>query len=111
MAEIKRLRCKNTTKSLKELSEELKTNLCSDLVCEEKKLNDKVVLLCFEQYYIRCSNYVSLTVMLVDSEDYQEATIVGFGGGGGWLNISWGANSSFTDKAVKILSKFSFTEV
>ncbi|MGN0804367.1 MAG: DUF6054 family protein [Candidatus Coproplasma sp.] len=111
MPEVKKLRCANITKTLKELSEELKSGLCSELVCEDKKLNDRVVLLCFEQYYFRCSNYVSLTVMLVDSEDEQEATIIGFGGGGGWLNISWGANKSFADNAVNILSKFGFTEI
>lgn len=111
MAEVKKLRCTEKTKTLGELSEELKSGLWSDVVCEEKRLNDRVILLCVEQFYFRCGGYVSLSVMLIESEEYQEAVVVGFGGGGGLANISWGANKSFASKAVKILSKSGFAEV
>ena len=111
MAEVKKLSCTEKNKSLGELSKELKADLCSDVVCEEKMMNDRVVLLCFEQFYFRCSSYVALSVMLTESEDCQEAVVAGFGGGDGLSNISWGANKSFASKAVKTLSKLGFAEV
>ena len=111
MPEIKKLRCAKTTQSLVEISNALKKDLCTELVCEEKVLNDKVILLCFEEYYFRCSSYVSLSVMLAQTEEFQEAVVVGFGGGEGLLNISWGANQSFASEAIKILNKFDFFEV
>ena len=111
MAEVKKLRCTEKTKSLEELSKLLKADLYSEVVCEEKMLNDRVVLLCFEQFYFRCSSYVALSVMLTESEECQEVVVVGFGGGDGLANISWGANKSFANKVVKILSKLDFVEV
>lgn len=111
MAEVKKLRCIKKSKSLEELIQELKADLCSNVVCEEKVLNDNVVLLCFEQFYFRCSSYVALSIMLVENEAFQEAVIAGLGGGDGLANISWGANKSFASKAVKTLNKFDFTEI
>ena len=49
--------------------------------------------------------------MLIESEEYQEAVVAGFGGGEGLANISWGANKSFARKAEKTLSKYGFEEV
>lgn len=46
--------------------------------------------------------------MLTEDEAGQEAVIAGFGGGDGFLNISWGANKSIANKAVKILKKHGF---
>ena len=54
---------------------------------------------------------VALSVMLIESEEYQEAVVAGFGGGEGLANISWGANKSFACKAEKTLSKYGFEEV
>ena len=110
MAEVKKLRCTEKNKPLGEICKELKEDLCSEVVCEEKMLNDRAVLLCFEQFYFRCSSYVSLSVMLTESEVCQEAVVAGFGGGDGLANISWGANKSFASKAVKTLSKLGFVE-
>lgn len=111
MAEVMKLRCTGKSKSLEELSKELQSELGSEVVCEEKALDDRALLLCFEQYYFRCSSYVALSVMLIESEECQEAVVAGFGGGDGLANISWGANKSFAVKAVKILSKYGFEEV
>ena len=40
----------------------------------------------------------------------QEVVVAGFGGGDGLLNISYGANKSFANKAVKCLTKIGFLE-
>ena len=49
--------------------------------------------------------------MLIESEEYQEAVVAGFGGGEGLANISWGTNKSFACKVEKTLSKYGFEEV
>ena len=111
MAEVKKLRCTEKTKSLKEISKMLRVDLDSNVVCEERRLNDRVVLMCFERYYFRNGSYAALSVMLTENEECQEAVVTGFGGGEGLFNISFGANSSFVNKAVKILGKSGFVEV
>lgn len=108
---VKILRCTERKQSLEALSKALKEELYSDVVCEEKMLNDKVMLLCFEQFYFLCSSYVALSVMFTECDECQEAVVAGFGGGDGLSNISWGANKSFAGKAVKILGKLGFVEV
>ncbi|MBE6579602.1 MAG: hypothetical protein E7651_07330 [Ruminococcaceae bacterium] len=110
MPEVKRLKCSEKTKTLAELAEDLKAELGAEVACHEKLLNDHAVLLCLEQYYFRCSNYVALSVMMVDNGDCQEAVLAGFAGGDG-LNISFGANKSFVRKALKVLEKAGFSEV
>ena len=67
--------------------------------------------ICFEEFSFRSGSYVSLSVMLVENEENQEAIVSGFGGGGGLLNISFGANKSIANRAVKILNEFDFVEV
>lgn len=46
--------------------------------------------------------------MLTESEESQTADIAGFGGGEGLLNISWGANFEFAEKAAEILERCGF---
>lgn len=110
MAEVRKLNCKPKTRTLGEVIGVIKANLGSEYVCEANMLGGKAVLLCFEQYYFRCSNYVSLSIMLTETEECQEAVVAGFGGGDGLLNISYGANKSFANKAVKCLTKIGFLE-
>ena len=109
MATIKNLTCTKKMRTLTELTEELKEALCSEVVCEEKLLNEQGVWLCFEQYYFRCGGYVALSVILTESDERQDARIAGFDGSG-LANISWGANQSFARKAVKVLAAFGFAE-
>ena len=111
MPEVKRLKCSEKIKTLAELAEDLKAELGAEIVCDEKLLNDHAVLLCLEQYYFRCSNYVALSVMMVDNDDCREAVLAGFAGGDGLLNTSLGANRSFVRKALKVLEKAGFSEV
>ncbi len=110
VSEIIKLKCIKKRK-LEEIAMDVKVELCSEIVCEEKVLNDKAVLLCLEDYYFRCSSYVALTVLLSENEECQEAIVAGFGGGDGISNISWGANKSFARKAANALCKLGFEEV
>ena len=88
MPEVKKLKCSLKTKTLMKLAEDLKAELGAEVACDEKLLNNKAVLLCLEQYYFRCNNYVALSVMMVENDDCQEVVLAGFAGGDG-LNISW----------------------
>ena len=86
MAEVRKLKCKPKTRTIGEVIGVIKANLGSEYVCEANMLGGKAVLLCFEQYYFRCSNYVSLSIMLTETEEWQEVVVAGFGGGDGLLN-------------------------
>lgn len=99
--------------SVKEVANFLKEKISAELVHESWQNFDSssVVLLAFEKYYFRNGNYASLTVMLTDKENVQTADIVGFGGGSGLLNISWGANSNFAEKAADLLQEYGFRRV
>lgn len=108
MAVIISLKCTNKTRSIPELATIIKGAMGSEVVCDKKMLNDKALLLCFEEYYFRCKNYVTVTVMITESEDCQEAVVVGSGGGSGLANISLGANSSFARKVAKRLIELEF---
>lgn len=46
--------------------------------------------------------------MLTDDGDVQTADIVGYGGGEGLGNFSWGANRSFAEMAEGVLRKQGF---
>lgn len=59
-------------------------------ICRVQKAGGKAILICFEEYYYRVESAVSLSVMLTQEENSQDAFIIGFGGGHGLLNISWG---------------------
>ena len=72
-----------------------------------KKPRD-AILICFEEYYYRVESAVSLTVMLTQEENSQDAFIIGFGGGHGLLNVSWGANESIAKKAYNALTELGF---
>ena len=108
MAEIIKMTCTIKNKTILQIADELKEAESAELVCDERKMNDGVIMLCFEEFYFRCSSYVGLSVLLTEDESGQEAVIAGFGGGDGLLNISWGANKSIANKAVKVLKKNGF---
>ena len=110
MSCVNKLKCSRKINTLERICEVLKEDLTAELVCEEKMLDDRVALLCFEEFYFRCKSYVALTVMITENDTYQEAVVAGMGGGEGLANISWGANSSFANKAVKSLIKLGFAE-
>lgn len=98
------------TTDIKNLAGILKREINADLISESCQEFDKttVILLCFEKYYFRVGSYASLTVMLTEYESQQTADIIGFGGGSGVFNISYGANSNFTNLARKLLAEHGF---
>lgn len=110
MAEVKKLRCSAKHRNIGEIVGTIKANLSAEYVCEASMLGGKAVMLCFEEYYFRCNNYVSLSVMISENDDCQEVVIAGFGGGEGLFNLSYGANKSIVNKTVKCLTKIGFTE-
>ena len=107
MAETIKMR-KDIPCDIRMLADTLKDVLWSELICEEPVQNSSVLLLCFEQYYFRASNYVSLSVLLSDEAGQARAVIVGSGGGDGLLNISWGANRAIAKKAQRVLEENGF---
>lgn len=68
------------------------------------------VQLSYEKFFLRTGSYTGLTVMLTQSAGAQYADIVGFGGGEGLFNISWGSNSEYANDAADILRFLGFRE-
>ena len=68
----------------------------------------KIILLTFEKYFWRNGSYAGLTILITESNMHQTADLVGFAGGEGVFNFSWGANKDFTNKCVEILKKEGF---
>lgn len=68
----------------------------------------KQILLVFEAFYIRTGSYGSLTVNLTVSNDNHIIDLIPSGGGDGLLNISWGANANFAQKAQEILENYGY---
>lgn len=113
MASVFKLRNMSADKSITELAGIIEDNFDGELVCSEyQDLNDntKVLIMNYEKYYFRVSSYVGLSVVITEHNGAQTAVITGFGGGGGLLNISYGANSSFAGKMVELLNKAGFEE-
>lgn len=103
----------NGTKGIQSLAVELVNGIRAELVAQSTRnlSGASVVLLSFEKYYMRTGSYAGLTVMLTEEDDHQTADIIGFGGGGGLFNVSWGANSDFADMAQRILYQYGFRTV
>lgn len=98
-------------RSIEELVSILKENISGELVTESWRYAEgcEVVLLIFEKFYLRNASYANLTILLTEIEGYQLADVVGSGGGEGFLNISWGANSNFANAAERILAANGFS--
>lgn len=93
-----------------DLADLIRREIGADLISESRKeyCDGAVILLCFEKFYFRTGSYASLTVMLTEDNVQQTADIIGFGGGSGLLNFSYGSNSDFARSAQKILSAHGF---
>lgn len=93
-----------------EVTNLIKSKLNAELVFEKWRYENEVriVFLCFEKYYFRNNSYTGLSILMVESNSNQTIDIVGFGGGEGPLNFSWGSNSDFLEKVVKILHEKGF---
>ncbi len=111
MASVFKLRNMAPDKSITELAETIEDNFDGELVCSEfQELNGsaKVLIMNYEKYYFRVSSYVGLSIVITEHNGTQTAVITGFGGGGGLLNISYGANNSFAEKMVNLLTGSGF---
>ena len=111
MAEVKKLRCAYKTNTISRIGQKLQEAIGAEVVCEERMMNNNAILLCFEDFYFRNKSYSSLSIVITETERYQEAVVVGFGGGEGLFNISWGANGDFADRGVEALVELGFKEV
>lgn len=99
------------TADIRTLTRLLKQGISADLISESQQEpgNARIILLCFEKYYLRNNSHASLTILLTEDDAEQTAEIIGFGGGNGLFNISFGANSNFANTAVKILKEHGFS--
>ncbi|WP_425539294.1 DUF6054 family protein [Microaceticoccus formicicus] len=95
----------NNSISIVELSAILENQIGADLITKTGRVAGDltVILMCFEKFYFRTGSYAGLTIMLSESPEEQIADVVGFGGGDGIFNISWGANRNFAERAAEII--------
>ena len=100
----------NFTKKIDEASELLKNGVNAELISKTCRTvgSAEIILLNFEKFYLRNGSCAGLTVMLTETKESQTADVTGFGGGEGLLNISWGANFEFAEKAAEILERCGF---
>lgn len=108
--QVIQMRNKTRGKSVADLAYLLRDEINADMIfgkpCQIG--GGDVALLCFERMYFRNGSYASLTIMLTDDGEVQTADIIGYGGGGGLGNFSWGANRSFAEMAEGVLRKQGF---
>lgn len=95
---------------IRNLADILKREIGADLISENcQEFSDgAVILLCFEKFYFRTGSYASLTIQLTERNSQQTADIIGYGGGAGLFNISYGSNSDFAGSAKKTLMRYGF---
>ncbi|MHB8097159.1 MAG: DUF6054 family protein [Erysipelotrichaceae bacterium] len=93
-----------------EISSLIKSKLNADLVYENwRYINDvRIICLCFEKYYFRNNSYAGLSLLITESNLIQTIDVVGFGGGGGPFNLSWGANEDFLQNVINLLDEKGF---
>ena len=98
--------------SLSALTEQLDNNPDFDSCSKtEHHFSDShVVLLVFEQYFVRASGTISLSVLLTETGDQQTADLIATGGGEG-LSWSGGACRSFAKDCAKILQTCGFWDL
>lgn len=109
MAKTVKLQCNEKRMPLSEVADAVSLGVATaKVVCRTQQIDGNAILLCFEKYFFRNNGFASLTVMLTEDENRQDATIVGFGGGSGILNFSYGANDEFAEDASGALKKCGF---
>ncbi|MGO1581142.1 MAG: DUF6054 family protein [Peptoniphilaceae bacterium] len=88
------------------LKEKIKGELISKVYENIKGV--KIVLLNFEKYYFRTGGKAGLSILLTEDNNFQKVSLIGFAGGGGILNITFGANNDFLEKGEEILLGLGF---
>lgn len=96
--------------SLPELEQSLRANRNFEFCTRTEQTFDDaaVLLLVFEQIFIRASGTISLTVLLTEKGDQQTADLIATGGREG-LSYSFGACRSFVREAAAILEPLGFS--
>ena len=111
MASVHKRMTAERTAGLSAIASALRQAVSATVVADELDTfgDVQVALLSFEKYFFRTGSYAGLTVYLADDgAERLTARILGFGGGEGLLNISWGANANFAAEAERILRGFGF---
>lgn len=93
-----------------EITDLIKSKLNAELVYENWRNSDnvRIVFLCFEKYFFRNNSYAGLSILITESNLIQTIDLVGFGGGAGPFNLSWGADSDFQEIIINILYENGF---
>ena len=108
MAEVGYFTRKDPIKNFYEISNSISVKCDGEGVIANPVGKDAFVI-CIEKFFFRNSSYAALTVILENINGGSKASVVGFGGGEGFLNISMGANLEFANMAAEVLSEFGFT--
>lgn len=108
MKETVYMYCDNNIIQLDDLAERLKFDMDAEFISQELALNNKVLLMNFEKFYMRTSSYTSLSILITEENGRQKAALLGSGGGDSVLNVSWGADKSIVKLAQKALTKQGF---
>ena len=76
----------------------------------EKRFADgaEVYFIVYEKYFMRVESYVSLSILFTKTDLRSSVELVSSGGGDGLLNISWGAENSFTNDCAEVLESLGF---
>ena len=100
----------STSESIRDIGIAMREYVDAENVGEQfHSLGDaNVYILSMERYFFRNGSYAGLTVVLTEHGTEKTADIIGSGGGEGFFNVSWGANTDFANKAAEILRKFGF---
>lgn len=102
--------------SAKEVAEKISNYLMSKgFTCDlnfktyEEVNNVKIAFMMFEQYYYRVSNYLSLSVEVIEFNGVVKVSAASSGGSQGIIfKITWGAENNFIDKLKLCLNEMEF---
>ncbi len=103
---------KEGVSDIQDLSNKVKSNINADLVYDNWRYTNDVtiIFMCFEKYYFRNNSAAGLSLLITESNLVQTIDVVGFGGGEGLFNLSWGTNSDFLESVVGLLKEHGFRE-
>jgi len=112
MDNIVHLQSKDVTYTISSLSEAITTALNLIPVAQISKLQGKVLMLCYEEFYFRNNSETALTVLITEDDNgQQDINLVGFAGGGGLFNLAWGSDGDIVKRLTKFLQKVGYVVI
>ena len=110
MAQLVKMQCRKKRYSLEKIADIMYTEFSTaQEACRVIQMDEKVLLLCYEQFYTRNWSNTSLTIMITEEEDRQNATVVVSGGGSTpLLRKDRGVSEELAEAAGKALEKCDF---